>query len=70
MKRPDRTPAMPQPTPFERALAHLDRGLTIGVTSLLVCAFALMLGLAVLQLLLRGTLHYSICGVTSQPASL
>jgi TRAP-type C4-dicarboxylate transport system permease small subunit len=60
MKRPDRTPAMPPPTTFERALARLDRGLTIGVTSLLVCAFAIMLGLAVLQLLLRGTLHYSI----------
>jgi TRAP-type C4-dicarboxylate transport system permease small subunit len=52
--------APPRPTTFERALAQLDRGLTIGSTCLLICAFALMLGLAALQLFLRGTFHYSI----------
>jgi TRAP-type C4-dicarboxylate transport system permease small subunit len=48
------------PTNLDRALKLLDRVLTIIVTSLLVIAFALMLGLAVLQLFLRGTFHYSI----------
>jgi TRAP-type C4-dicarboxylate transport system permease small subunit len=50
----------PAPRILDRALKHLDGFLSIIVTSLLVCAFAVMLGLAVLQLLLRGTFHYSI----------
>jgi TRAP-type C4-dicarboxylate transport system permease small subunit len=62
MKRHDPPPAIPprQPTRLARTLARLDRGLAIGVTSLLICAFALMLGLAALQLLLRASLHSSI----------
>ena len=55
MKVPPRAP-----TGLDRALTRIDRVLSIAVTSVLVCAFAVMLGLAALQLLLRGTFHYSI----------
>ena len=43
-----------------RAIRAIDRALTIIVTVLLICSFAVMLALAALQLLLRGTLHTSI----------
>ena len=38
----------------------IDRGLTTLVTVLLVCSFALMLGLAVVQVLLREIIHTNI----------
>jgi TRAP-type C4-dicarboxylate transport system permease small subunit len=43
-----------------KAIRAIDHGLTILVTALLICSFAIMLALAVLQLLLRGMLHTSI----------
>jgi TRAP-type C4-dicarboxylate transport system permease small subunit len=43
-----------------KAIGAIDRALTVAVTALLVCAFALMLALAAVQLLLRGALHASI----------
>jgi TRAP-type C4-dicarboxylate transport system permease small subunit len=46
--------AAPRGSPLDKALERLERVLAIGAASLLVCAFALMLGLASLQLLLRA----------------
>jgi TRAP-type C4-dicarboxylate transport system permease small subunit len=43
-----------------KGVRAIDRALSIAVTALLVCAFAFMLGLAALQLLLRGTLRLGI----------
>jgi TRAP-type C4-dicarboxylate transport system permease small subunit len=42
------------------ALRLVDRGLTMLVSVLLVCSFALMLGLAVVQVLLREIVHTNI----------
>jgi TRAP-type C4-dicarboxylate transport system permease small subunit len=43
-----------------KAIRLIDRALTAIVTVLLICAFSVMLGLAVLQVFLRGTLHTGI----------
>jgi TRAP-type C4-dicarboxylate transport system permease small subunit len=43
-----------------RVIRQIDRALTAIVMVFLICAFSLMLGLAVLQVFLRGTLHTGI----------
>jgi TRAP-type C4-dicarboxylate transport system permease small subunit len=43
-----------------KAIRLIDRALTAIVTVVLICAFSFMLGLAVLQVFLRGTLHTGI----------
>jgi TRAP-type C4-dicarboxylate transport system permease small subunit len=43
-----------------KVIGVIDRGLTALVTVLLVCSFALMLGLAVIQVLLREIIHSTI----------
>jgi TRAP-type C4-dicarboxylate transport system permease small subunit len=43
-----------------KVIGLIDRGLTVLVTSLLVCSFTFMLGLAVAQVLLREIIHATI----------
>jgi TRAP-type C4-dicarboxylate transport system permease small subunit len=43
-----------------KAIRLIDRALTAIVTVLLICAFSVMLGLAALQVFLRGTFHAGI----------
>jgi TRAP-type C4-dicarboxylate transport system permease small subunit len=59
MKTAGGAPA-PDSRPLDRVLGRIDRVLTLAVTALLVTAFALMLGLAALQVFLRAALHTAV----------